>query len=435
MLKKLFILFVLFTPFAGYSMELSFDKAVGMILEQSHDIKKADANVKKASAGLKSANANRWFKLEATATYMNTINVEDPSEPIIIAMPGGLGGLPIPPVNFEVPDNILMAGVTLSQPIYTFGKIGHAVDSVRSAVKMAENGKELAKREVRYSAAQLYWTAKMTDEIVNIAQKSLDESKAARKKLTSAGRPARANLVKIEADIATKEINLSDAKFNRDTAERMLKIMAGIDIDSELDLVTEIPESFGPQAAQMNSNPEWEILEAQAKMHESDAKSKRAGNYPTLAAMASYNYIATHTDYDVWRGNNSQSAYWGLSLTLPIFNGGLNRANATAAAMDAEAVRQDLDKSKKIKSEEFETAVKKYEHLRANLGSLEQARNLAQKAYGYSMDRFAAGQTSAIELSDVSASLAQMDMALLNARYNILMAWETVRKLGDTNSQ
>ena len=126
-----------------------------------------------------------------------------------------------------------------------------------------------------------------------------------------------------------------------------------------------------------------------------------------------------------------QSAYWGLALQVPLFNGGIHSANATIEAMNAEAARQDLDKSKKLKTEEYNTAVNKYKHLCDNLSKLNEAHDLAQKAYDVSVKRFAAGQTSAIELADVSGALYQMDMALLNAKYNILMSKESVKKLGE----
>jgi len=320
-------------------------------------------------------------------------------------------------------------GATITQPIYTFGKIGNAVDSVRSAIKMSESGRELARREVRYAAAQLYWTAKMTDGLVVIAEKSLNDAAVAQKKLTAVGRASRANLVKIEADVAAKEINLSDARFNRDAAHRMLKIMAGIYVGEEMNLTTDFPSSFAVLNAGDIDTPEWDILNEQVKMNEALASSKRAGHYPTLATMASYNYVAMHENYELWHGSRTQNAYWGLALTVPIFDGGLSRANATIAAQDAIAARQDLDKSKKIKSEEYNTAIHRYDHLRGNLAALNNARDLAEKAYGYSRDRFAAGQTSAVELSDVSAALAQMDIAVLNAKYNLLMAGEQVKKL------
>ena len=167
-------------------------------------------------------------------------------------------------------------------------------------------------------------------------------------------------------------------------------------------------------------------------MYERNAKSKRAGALPTLAATASYNYIAMGDNIpNVFDGFENQSAYWGLALQVPIFSGGANMANATIEAMNAEAARQDLDKSKKLVTEEYTRAIDQYNHLRGNLKTLENARDLAAKAYEFSSGRFAAGQTSAVELAEVSAGLYQLDMALLNAKYNILMSAESVKKLGE----
>ncbi|MBR4624399.1 MAG: TolC family protein, partial [Alphaproteobacteria bacterium] len=321
----------------------------------------------------------------------------------------------------------------VTQPIYTFGKIGNAVDAMHDAIDMSKSAKDLTLREVKYAAADLYWTAKMTDEIVAASEKNLNNARAARKKLTAAGRANRSNLIKIESDIATKEINLSDAQFNRDTAYNMIKIMAGIDETEDVVLTDNFPDEFDPMdVKELTSNPQWDIYQKQIKMYESNASSKRAGAYPTLAAVGSYSYYAfgTHMD-NMFEHEGSQSASVGLALKVPLFNAGLHSANATIEAMNAEIAHQELDKSKKLLREEYNTSVKKYKHYCDNLGKLNEAYNLAKKAYDVSANRFAAGQTSAIELSDVSSALYQMDMALLNAKYNILMAKESVKKLGE----
>ena len=422
----------------AFSMDLSLAQATEMILAESQDLKKAEANVKKAEASLDVANSNRWFNIKATASYMNLINVEDPTKAYGVDLPPEFGGLITQFTgeqtnHLDIPDNIFIAGVSITQPIYTFGKIGNAVDAVRSAIKMSETGREITRREVKYAAADIYWTAKMTDEIVRLSEQDLNQAKSAKQKLTAAGRANRSNLVKIESDIATKEINLSDAKFNRDTAHRMLKILAGIDMSEDLTLTDDFPKTFADlDAGELKSTPQWDMLNEQIAMYERNARSQRAGAYPTLAATASYNYLAMDTEFNnMFNRNNSQSAYWGLALQVPIFSGGLHRANATVEAMNAEAARQDLDKSKKMTTEEYNRAIEKYNHLRSNLAGLENARNLAAKAYNFSRDRFAAGQTSAVELAEVSAGLYQLDMALLNAKYNILMSAESVKKLGE----
>ncbi|MDE6571554.1 MAG: TolC family protein [Alphaproteobacteria bacterium] len=428
---------VFFAP-GAYALDLSLNDAIEKIVAESQDMKKADANLKKAQAQLTAANANRWFKIDGSATYMNMVNVENPSKSTGIDLPPAFGGLiseslKDQSVHIEIPDNILMVGVSASQPIYTFGKIGNAVKSVKAAIKMTQSSREMTLREVRYSAANVYWTAKMTDEIVRISAADLRDARDARRNLGAAGRASRANLVKIESDIATKEINLSDAEFNRDTAYRMLKILAGIDMDTEITLTDNFPATFaGLNAGPLKNTPEWDILNQQIQMYESKAKSSRAGYLPTLAATASYSFMAMGPEYDtMFERSGSQSAYWGLALQMPIFSGGAVRANATMDAMDAEAARQDLDKSKKMKTEEYNNAVLQYNHLRGNMDKLQEARNLAAKAYRFSQERFAAGQTSAIELSEASAGLYQLDMALLNSKYKIVMAAESVKKIGE----
>ena len=420
----------------AYAMDLSLKDATDKIVAESNDVKKAEANVKKAKAQLSAVNANRWMSVDGTVSYMNLIDPVRPLDSNGVKIPSEIGAMlehSLPMPLGEIPDNMFSAGVQITQPIYTFGKIGNAVDAVHDAIDMSRAARELTRREVKYAAANLYWTAKMTDGIVAAAQKNLDNARAARKHLTAAGRANKSNLIKIESDIATKEINLSDAEFNRDTAYRMLKIMAGIDESEEIVLTDEFPDSFEPLTTEkLKSNPEWDIYQKQIKMYEANASSKRAGAYPTLAAVGSYSYYAMGKDVQhIFDKEGSQSAYWGLALQVPLFSGGLHSANATVEAMNAESARQDLDKSKKLKTEEYNTAVNKYKHLCDNLDKLNEAHDLAQKAYDVSANRFAAGQTSAIELSDVSSALYQMDMALLNAKYNILMSKESVKKLGE----
>ena len=381
------------------AMDLSFESAVEKIVNESNDIKTADANVKKARAQLDAVNANRWMSIDGTVSYMNLINPIKPTDSEGITIPSDIGAIlgDVLPIS-SVPDNIFSAGIQITQPLYTFGKIGHAVDAVHDAIDISESAKDLTGLEVRYAAANLYWTAKMTDEIVAACQRNLDNAYAAKKKLTAAGRANRSNLIKIESDIATKEVNLSDAKFNRDTAYSMLKIMAGIDEKEEIVLIDNFPSEFETlDAPELKSNPEWDIYQKQIEMYESNAKSKRAGALPSVAAVGSYSYYSMGTTGgNLFDKSGAQNAYWGLALTMPLFSGGLHSANATMEAMNAEIARQDLDRSKKLKTQEYNTAVNKYKHLCDDLGKLNNARDLAQKAYDVSVKRFASGQTSAI---------------------------------------
>ncbi|MDR0804146.1 MAG: TolC family protein [Rickettsiales bacterium] len=426
-----FILFVF--PASLFAMNLSRDDAVKMILAESHDIKKAAANAERAAAALDNVNANRWFKIDGSVNYMNMIDVKRPLDGMPDVNLAGLAqttGLPIPPIVIKMPDNIFMAGATLTAPIYTFGKLGHAADSARSAIKIAEIGGDAARREVSYAAAQLYWTAKISEEMVKIAEKSLAQSNRAKSQLASAGRASRANLVKISADITTREMDLENAKFNHESALRMLKIMAGINLDEPVVLTDNLQNEFVAADAEMKNNPDLEMMEFKVKMAESQAKSSRAGAYPTLAATASYNYIRTADSFNnLGKGEGLQNGYWGVALQIPIWDGGAARAQKTMAASEAAAAAADLDKAKKLKTEEFDTAIRQQKHLIENLKKIKTASDWAEKAFDISLNRFANGQTSAVELAEVQSALSQLGMAELDAKYKIIMGAENIEKM------
>ena len=101
----------LFSP--AYALDLSLNDVVEKIMAESHDLKKANANLKKAEASLDAANANRWFKLDGSASYMNMVNIENPSKSQQIELPPSLGGLISETLKdqsiiIEIPDELIM---------------------------------------------------------------------------------------------------------------------------------------------------------------------------------------------------------------------------------------------------------------------------------------------------------------------------------------
>jgi len=417
----------LFLGFAGgelYARNLSLDAAVALVLEQSNDIKKAEANVRKMQATLDGVHANRLPKADATAAYMHLAPISGFSNGVMF----GTNYSPNP----MLPDNVGSIGVSVSQPIYTFGKIGFAVDMARNGLRIAQSSRRLAEIEMGAAAVQLYWSARMTDELVKIAEKALRNTKDAQSKLTATGRANRSNLVKISADVASREIDLSDAKFNRDSAHRMLKAYAGIEDNESLVLTSDFPNDFQIAKAKEIQPLEWSIFESQAKMHDAEKWQNYMGWMPSLVAMGEYKYQTAATEAKALGDRYTQSASAGIALTVPLFDGGAKRAAATGAAMAAIAAREDLDKSRRLKTAEYADLIQKHNHLVKQLKDLLNARELTDKAYQLSRDRFLAGQTSATELSDVERASAQMDMVVINAKLQILITEENIKKYETT---
>ena len=413
----LFAVFCLMFAPGAWARNLSLDETVDLVVRESWDIKKAEANVEKMRATLRSIHSNRVFKVDATAAYTNILDMNDRRV---------TGGTLIPAT--AGPDNIGTVGLQATQVIWTFGKIGFALDMARAGLRIAETSKRLAELEIRAAAVRIYWSAKMTDEMVRVADRALKNTKSAQSKLTATGRANRSNLVKISADVAARRIDLEDAKFGRDSAFRILKAYAGLDEGEPVALTTEFPASFKNITAKGAAPLEWDMLDAQAKIYDAEKWQNYMGYAPTLAAFGNYDYTTTADSHNDLLREYKHGANVGIALTMPLFDGGSKMALATASAQSAIAARMDLDKSKKLKAAEYDDLLQKHGHYRKQLKDLTHAKDLAQRAYDLSAARFLAGQTSATELSDVERALSQMEMAVLNAKFQILTTAEDIRK-------
>ena len=401
---------------------ISLDDAVSLVLADSHDIKKAAANVERMEAAMAGLNSRRLVQVDAKASYIKQPNLGNwspyPGQNISNVNTGTGGAKPII-------ETIATAGLAASQPIYSFGKIGYALDMARRGVDIAKTSRRLAETEMRVAANALYWSAKYADELAAIAGKSLAQTKSARTKLTATGRANRSNLVKISADVAAREIDLADALFRRDSAHRMLKAYAGIDEAESIVLTTRFPDKFGAIEKGEPNPPEWEIVDATARLYDAEKRKNYANMLPTIAAFGQY-------DYNTFAGNLGRqfeladlyqhSIQFGINISMSIFDWGIARHAATESAMQAESARLDLDKSRIVKTAEYNDLLEKHVHLKRQLADTIRAKELAEKAYNLSRDRFLAGQTSATELSDVERSLATMETAIIGIKLQILTA-------------
>ncbi|MCL2629776.1 MAG: TolC family protein [Alphaproteobacteria bacterium] len=441
-MKKIILIFIgiILSFDARAAMRIGLEDTVAKILAASQDIRKAELNVQKSEAVYRAARSGRLPQVNATASIMNNINLDGPGKARYVSIPNlpvidntgnEIGFVPTGIGGFRVPDNIGIAGVELVQPIYTFGRIGHGLDAARSAIRIAESSAELARREMRVAAVQIYYGAKMAENIQKIMTASLESTRRNQRALTAGGgRANKANLLRISTDIAIKESQVSEARFNYESAMRMLKIMADIDDDVVVILSDEIPSAFIRAGdARIESYPEWDIYQEAHNASRSAMKSKRADWLPTLAATASYNYFMLHTDMDVWNGTREQNASVGLAIQIPIFDGGRARFQATQDAREADRAMQDLDKAKKLRGNELTDAIERHNFGIENMKIQTRALDLARQTYSMSANRFASGQTSAVELSDVESSLVQLEIALLNTRVQTAIAAENIRKL------
>ncbi|RRJ91657.1 TolC family protein [Paenimyroides tangerinum] len=146
--------------------------------------------------------------------------------------------------------------------------------------------------------------------------------------------------------------------------ENSLKYLIGMDIKNEIELPENTFEitsvAFAENANTGLNRTEIALLEKQGELLELNLKATKAQGYPTLGLNANYGYLGIGEKMPWFR--HYPSAYWsdyasiGLNLSIPIFNGGVNRARIKQAKVDIERFNADVNDAKLGLNLEFENA-------------------------------------------------------------------------------
>lgn len=328
---------------------------------------------------------------------------------------------------------------------------------------------EKAKNDVALNVANAYLAALLNNEQIKISKVQLSQS---REQVTLIGKQVNAgslpelNLAEAETQYATDSSNLITAQTNYKLS--LLQLMAVLNLDADQPFDIEIPpvESIPLEPlsdldpalvykSAVENLPQQKINELNLKAGERNTEVARAAMYPTLSMFGSLgtNYSGakypnygisidsiafttinmvqypiygpvqqllpgfTRIPYFTQLRNNFNQAV-GLSLSIPIFNGGAARINWKKAKLnvesqqllkeqDAQTLKQDIYQA----HTNAVAAIEKYNAARIATAS-------AQKAYDYAKKRFDVGLLQPIDLITNQNNLFRAKINMVSAQYD-----------------
>ncbi|MDP3260332.1 MAG: TolC family protein, partial [Thermodesulfovibrionales bacterium] len=276
------------------------------------------------------------------------------------------------------------------------------------------------------------------------AKKALDIAKANVERLTKhrdaasirlkVGEVTKTALLRAEAELSGAQSEEIKAKNALELAKAVLARIAGIERDYALkdsrqpsvdnllspepDLVTAScqPEPMNCfKTIALSERVELKGLELQKKIGQEQVKYTQGSHWPTLSIEGVY----SRKDEDPAVSTlNKESAYGGLKISIPIFEGGLRDAEvkeAEAKQRQAELLYEDKKKSIDI---EVESA---YLDLITQKGIMEKfgaQLTFAKDNYKAVSKQFEFGLASSIDVMDANTLLVTAERQLTDSRYN-----------------
>jgi outer membrane protein TolC len=417
-MKQLAILVVLglfMAPTEGKSQQTySLNDLLKQAIENSHQMKKAQMQKTESSYKTKEVIANGLPQAEGSLNYSRMGIPEISISPEMMEM------LPeeIAPLVGGLADikalHTTSAGLTVSQLLYS--------QSYLSGIKLAKKAEDLyssmlqkTEEDIIHDVSSSYYQVLMNYSNLKILNENIQNLE----KLYNILKLQYENDFVKQTDVSRLKVTLTNLKTKRETLEngiqiqkRVLKIVSGIDDESELQLDTAVISKMDYQKPIIADFipevlPEFQLLKKQTELAGLQVESSKAAFYPNLAAFGQFNYSSYATEFKFRDFNNMNTI--GLKATIPIFSSGMRTQRVKQSQLKFDQNQEDFNLNKKYLETGYQNAVNSLHSSWKNLQDQQENKELASQVYNQVKLQFDEGMASLTDLLNVESSLLEAE--------------------------
>ena len=246
------------------------------------------------------------------------------------ALPPGGGSFIFQPVDQA------QASLILTQPLYTGGRTLAALRASKTMRDASKSGLATTNQDIMLNVADAYYAVIRAQKIVEVSKGSLERMER-HKKVTEREAATRRSKANVSSLLRANTL-VEQARINLLLAEDGLKIAR-----RKLNLLTQLPENSAfiePSPLTLPQDTVGSLVATALKYRDDYASSKlntqvakenvtitEGGHYPQVYAEAGVRYL----DSDPKTGMDATTYYGGVRLQIPIFEGGLMKAEVSEA--------------------------------------------------------------------------------------------------------
>lgn len=399
---------------AQQPMKLSMEQCRDMALTASEELKQADNRLRQAELDDKIAATARLPKIEGSAT----------------------GAYVLPDIEMTGMELAMrgtyMAGLTLTQPIYTGGKISAGRQMARLGRQIADQQLRMTRMDVLVDADNAYWSYIAVRRKVRMLESYSTQMDTIYKQTSSAvaaGMAIENDLLRIEAKRTEIEYQLQRARNGADLCRMALCNVIGAPLDTAIEPTDTTFNIESPTAMSLDiaRRPEVGLLEKQIDVNMQRIRDARSEMLPTVGLSAGYSYygnIKLNGFADMGNGTTvpyTQEFRDGigiamLAVKIPIFHWGESRKKLHKARYELDNSQLELQRNMRLMSIEAQQAVQNVEDGYRMIHTAESGLRQAEENLRVMRNRYAAAMSPLTDLLDAQSQWQQAQSNLIEAQ-------------------
>lgn len=318
--------------------------------------------------------------------------------------------------------------LSLSQPVFAWGKLSGAVDAARIGETEAQAAFTTAELDILHGVAKAYLAVLNARAQLDVVQVRKDAALRLLEDIQNkldAQSATRLDLLRAQAELLGVEPEALQAQANLQRALEILNGQLGLDPRTPLTLAP-LPVAPADAGGDSGLRSELKQLDEQERVLRINDRILASDLRPRIDFNASYGFMAKRTDllfqdpYDTWRVS--------LTLKVPIFDGFRTSGRRAQNRALLEQVRQTrIDLARQVQVDQ-QSAQRELEKSRALLDAATKAYDAGLEALRMSRDSFQEGLISSLDLLQAERQERQLESQRVQAQLGVWAATFQLRR-------
>lgn len=232
---------------------------------------------------------------------------------------------------------------------------------------------------------------------------------------------------KSNEDLLIAKLSYLKTLINYPAAASLNLVYDSLQMENEITLDTlELPN--------YKSRIEYSHLEVQRRLLNANLEYNKWSYLPSVSAFGAYNLNFLNNDLAELYGTNYPNAYVGITLGVPIYQGGKRQTNRFLAELELDRIDVDFIQLQNAVNAEYAQALAVYKSSLTNYLALKENVALAQEVYDVIQLQYRSGIKTYLEVIVSETDLRNTQINYYNAVYELLASKIDVQKaLGQIN--
>jgi outer membrane protein TolC len=441
-MKRYIILFFMILFLISYQIEaqeifrLSLNEAVEYAMRHNYDVKKSVKDIEAAKQQVKERMAYGLPQFNGALEYKDNV-----ARPVSL-LPGEFVGKPGEDVEIQFGTRYNMNfGGELTQLIfsseYMYGLKASKKFFEKTNIDFFKNRVAIKKQ-----VSDWYVNVLATREALGIIDSTLKTTEKLyneTKQIVETGMAEDTDADQLE--LLVENLKASKTKFENQlgVTEAFLKFYLGMNINDKIILTDSINTLIEQRKSSLlvkqdfdyHYNPDFVSLSKRKEISAIQIKLARSGYYPSLVGKA---FANTNAQRESWNFFNTKerwffSAYWGITLNIPVLSGGERAAKVKQAQIAFEQItiaEQQLSTQLQL---QYQTLKNDYINALRVLENKEKNRKVAEKIYKKTREKYINGMVGSLDILNTHNQYLTAENDFVTASLNFLKAAEALETI------